>query len=108
MMISGKNLLHNLSLEIINTNSIGLEKFLQICIKTLDKMAPIKKKYVRGNNMPFFNKELSGSHKKRTQLRNRFLKKRSNQNKKPYSKQIVFLYLGKQKDVTMLILIIKT
>ena len=44
-------------------------------------MAPIKKKYVRGNNMPFFNKELSGAHKKRTQLRNRFLKKRSNQNK---------------------------
>ena len=83
-----KNLLHNLSLEIINTNdSNGLEKFLQICIKTLDKMAPIKKKYVRGNNMPFFNKELSGAQKKRTQLRNRFLKKRSNQNKKLYSKQ---------------------
>ena len=58
-----KNLLHNLSLEIINTNSNGLEKFLQICIQTLDKMAPIKKKYVRGNNMPFFNKELSGVHK---------------------------------------------
>ena len=37
--------------------------------------------------MPFFNKELSGAHKKRTQLRNRFLKKRSNQNKKLYSKQ---------------------
>ena len=69
-----KNLLHNLSLEIINTNSNGLEKFLQICIKTLDKMAPIKKKYVRGNNMRFFNKELSGAHKKRTQLRNRFLR----------------------------------
>ena len=69
-----KNLLHNLSLEIINTNGNGLEKFLQICIKTLDKMAPIKKKYVRGNNMRFFNKELSGAHKKRTQLRNRFLR----------------------------------
>ena len=40
--------------------------------------------------MPLFNKELSGAHKKRTQLRNRFLKKRSNQNKKLYSKQINF------------------
>ena len=37
--------------------------------------------------MPFFNKELSGTHKKRTQLRNLFPKKRSNQNKKLYSKQ---------------------
>ena len=41
-----------------------------------------EKKYVRGNNMPFLNKELSCAHKKRTQLRNRFLKKRSYQDKK--------------------------
>ena len=68
----GKNLLHNLSLEIINTNSNGLEKFLQICIKTFDKMAPIKKKYVRGNNMPFFNKELSGAHQKKNTIKKSF------------------------------------
>ena len=37
--------------------------------------------------MPFFNKELSSAHKKRTQLRNRCLKKRSYQNKKFYTKQ---------------------
>ena len=44
-------------------------------------------KYIRGNNMPFLNKELSKAHKKRTYLRNRFLKKRSDQNKKLYTKQ---------------------
>ena len=32
-------LLENLSLENINTNSNGLEKFLQICMNTLDQMA---------------------------------------------------------------------
>ena len=37
--------------------------------------------------MPFFNKELSSAHKKRTQLRNCCLKKRSYQNKKFYTKQ---------------------
>ena len=37
--------------------------------------------------MPFFNKALSSAHKKRTQLRNRFLKKRSYENKKLYTKQ---------------------
>ena len=31
-------------------------KFLQICIKTLDELALQKKKYSRGNNMPFINK----------------------------------------------------
>ena len=37
--------------------------------------------------MPFFNKELSSAHKKRTQLRNRYLRKRSYQNKRIYTKQ---------------------
>ena len=38
--------------------------------------------------MPFFNKELPSAHKKRTQLRNRYLKKiRSSQNKNLYTKQ---------------------
>ena len=62
------------------------------------------------NNMPFFNKELSGAHKKRTQLRNRFLKKNpiKTKNFTQNKKNFVFLYLEKQKDVTMLILIIKT
>ena len=82
-----KKLLTNLSLENINTNSNGLERFLQISINTLDQMAPTKMKYIRGNNMPFFNKELSKAHKKRTYLRNRYLKKRSDQNKKLYTKQ---------------------
>ena len=82
-----KKLLTNLSLENINTNSNGLERFLQISINTLDQMAPTKMKYIRGNNMLFLNKELSKAHKKRTYLRNRYLKKSSDQNKKLYTKQ---------------------
>ena len=38
-----KKLLENLSLENINTNSNGLENFIQICMNTLDQMAPRKK-----------------------------------------------------------------
>ena len=38
-----KKLLENLTLEKVNTNSNGLEKFLQICMNTLDQMAPRKK-----------------------------------------------------------------
>ena len=36
--------------------------------------------------MPFFNRALSSAHKRRTQLRNRYFKKRS-QNKRLYTKQ---------------------
>ena len=49
-----------------------------------------EKKYIRGINMSFFNKELLSAHKKRTQLRNRYLKERSYQNKKLYTKQQYF------------------
>ena len=49
-----------------------------------------EKKCVSGNNMSFINKELSSAHKNRTQLRNRYLRKRSYQKKRLYTKQIIF------------------
>ena len=51
-------LLEKLSTENINTNWSGFEKPLQICIDTSNIFAPCKKKYSRGNNMPFVNKSL--------------------------------------------------
>ena len=38
-----KKLLENVTLENVNTSSNGLEKFLQICMNTLDQMVPRKK-----------------------------------------------------------------
>ena len=93
--------MEKLCLKNINTNNNGLAKFLQICMNTRDQMAPRKNKYVRGNNMPFFNKELSSAYKKRTQLRNRYLRKRSYQNERLYTKQrhfcVSFLQKTKKK-----------
>ena len=37
----------------------NLEKFIKVCINTLNNYAPSKKKYTRGNHLPFMNKELS-------------------------------------------------
>ena len=33
--------------------------FIKVCINTLNNHAPRKKKYTRGNHLPFMNKELS-------------------------------------------------
>ena len=55
------------------------------------------KKCVSGNNMSFINKELSSAHKNRTQLRNRYLSKRSYQKKRLYTKQIIFVFRYNQK-----------
>ena len=55
------------------------------CKNVLDKIAPWKKKYVRGNHSPFMNKALSKAIMVRTKLGNTFLKNRSEENKKNYN-----------------------
>ena len=53
----------------------------------MEKHAPSKKKYTRGNHMPFFNKDLSKAIMTRTKLRNIFLQNKSEENKIRYTKQ---------------------
>ena len=40
---------------------------------TLNKVAPIKRKYARGNQMPFMTKELSKEIMARSRLKNKYL-----------------------------------
>ena len=56
-------------------------------MKTLDELAPQKKKYSRGNNMPFINKTIKKAFMKRSRLRNIYLKNLSDNNKREYNKQ---------------------
>ena len=51
-----------------------MKKFLQICIKTLDELAPQKKKYSRGNNSSFINKTIKKAFMTKSRLRNTYLK----------------------------------
>ena len=54
---------------------------------TLDKHAPLKKRYVRANQSPFLNKKLSKEIMKRPRLRNKFLNTRSDTDRKASNKQ---------------------
>ena len=54
---------------------------------TLDKHAPLKKRYVRANQSPFMNKKLSKEIMKRSRLRNKFLNIKSDTDRKAYNKQ---------------------
>ena len=51
-------LLTKLSLENFNNSSNGINRFMEICVNTIDIFASRKKKYLRGNNMPFMKKNL--------------------------------------------------
>ena len=71
----------------IEENKNEFNNLLNACKKILDINAPRKQKYARGNHMPFMSKALSKEVMTRTRLRNKFLKDRSEENKKKYSKQ---------------------
>ena len=86
-----EELLSKLSMENISNTSSGLEIFLQICVGVIDKLAPEKKKYNRGNNIAFMNKPLARAHMKRSGLQNRFLKNRSKSTESVLSSNAIIL-----------------
>ena len=65
----------------------NFRNFTSSCNIILNKQAPQKKKFVRGNQSPFMNKDLSKAIMKRTKLRNIFLKNRIEENRNHYTKQ---------------------
>ena len=55
-------LINNLSKENFINNDDGFQRFCHISLDVLNKHAPRKEKHARGNQMPFFNKELFESN----------------------------------------------
>ena len=81
------DLLQEISNSYLEFNGNGFSGFFDICRTTLDQHAPRKKKFTRGNHMPFINKTLSKEIMKRTKLRNKFLKDRTEENRNRYASQ---------------------
>ena len=82
-----ETLINNLSKENFIINDNGFKRFCEISLDSLERHAPRKKKYARGNQMPFFNKELSKAIMTRTKLRNIFLQIKSEENRIRYARQ---------------------
>ena len=69
---------------------------------SLDKHAPLKKRYTRASQSPFMNKKLSKEIVKRSRLRNEFLNTKSDVDRKTYNKQrnyVSSLLRNKKKNV---------
>ena len=56
-------------------------------MEILNRHAPLKMKYIRANDQPFVTKELRKEHMKRSRLRNKYLKNRTETNSVAYKKQ---------------------
>ena len=65
----------------------GFDTFMTKCKDVFDIRVSIKHKYLRSNQSPFMNKNISKAITNRTRLRNRFLRTRSNEDKEAYNKQ---------------------
>ena len=64
-----------------------LQTYLNVCIRALGVCAPRKTKYVRANNSPFMNKNISKAIMTRSRLRNTFLRNRTPENRIAYNQQ---------------------
>ena len=67
--------------------NISYDAFENLVLQTLDKMAPIKQKHIRGNQSRFMNKHIHKAIMTRTRLRNKLLKEPTQLNRLAYKKQ---------------------
>ena len=82
-----EDLLFELSKLIIRNKDDGFTGFTEACMETVNQHAPCKQKHLRENHLPFMNKTLSKEIMMRTRLRSRFLKNRTEENKRKHMKQ---------------------
>ena len=67
--------------------NMGYDDFKKVFIEVLNQHAPMKKKFIRGNNAPFTNRTLSKAFMNRSKLKNRYYKNPTEVNKISYNKQ---------------------
>ena len=64
-----------------------LEALKNVTLSILDRLAPQKKRYVRNNQAPFINKEISKAIMARSRLLNKYRRDKTESNKLAYNKQ---------------------
>ena len=81
------SLINNLSNEVFVNNDHELEKFCKTTMDILNSFAPTKKKYARGNQMPFMTKNFFKEIMTRSRVRNKYLKHKPGENRLLYTQQ---------------------
>ena len=64
-----------------------LKRFKETCLSAVITIALLKSRFIRANKAPFINKEIQQGVMVRSKLRKKFLKSRSENDKKAYNKQ---------------------
>ena len=64
-----------------------LKHFKETCLSVVNTIAPLKSRFIQINQAPFINKETQRGVMVRSTKRKKFLKSRSESDKKAYNKQ---------------------
>ena len=82
--------MENLNAEIITQSNYlekdGIDAFSAICCEVLNKYVPQKQRHIRANHKSFINAEISKAIMIWSRMRNRFLKHRSDENRRLFQK----------------------
>ena len=74
-------------LSLIDLHGTTNDQFISAITDILANHLPLKKRYIRSNDCPFITKSLRKEHMKRTKLRNKYLKNRTDASASAYKKQ---------------------
>ena len=77
--------------------------FHSVCAEVLEKHAPEKQTYIRGNRANFMDSKLNHAITLRSELLNKFLKSKSNRDREAYKKQgnLYLSPLRQNKTITL-------
>ena len=78
------NKLRNSNLRISDKD---LKHFIETCLSVVNRIAPLKNRFIRATQASFMNKEIQRAALVRSKVRKKFLKSRSKSDKKAYNKQ---------------------
>ena len=76
-----------IELEYCQNQSLEIRSFKKKVDNILQKHAPLRKRYVRANQVPFIDKNINKHIMKRSRLRNKFLNTKSDIDRKAYNTQ---------------------
>ena len=94
-----EELVYELLSATLAENANGFTEFIEICQKILNHPVPTNKKFVQGNHLPFINKTLSKAIIHRTRFCNKYLRNKTDENKKKvYKKQRNYCLTSKKNQ----------
>ena len=86
-----------------NDPNVNYKSITENFLETIDKHAPLKKKFIGGDPTPFMNRDFQKPIYTRTKLKNKYSRDPSRQNELAYKKTMKSMCVNKEKKYNKLL-----